>query len=112
MLSFVLRCSRVPIRAGKVIRRAMRHHWGLSHHAAHLVQHIAISSILVCVVVPIVWGPVIRSVAPLGADTLAPPVEAGRAVAVPEPSSILLLAVDAAMMLLLLGHRSPVRTSG
>jgi hypothetical protein len=56
MLQFVLRCTRVPVRAGKVIRHAMRHHWNIGHHASHIVFHggvAALGTMLVCVAVPV-----------------------------------------------------------
>jgi hypothetical protein len=52
MLQFALRCSRVPLRMGKTIRHAMRHHVGLSHNAAHHVWHAVLGTMLVCTVVP------------------------------------------------------------
>lgn len=103
MLSYVLRCTRVPLRVGKTIRHAMRHHWGLSHHAARAVYHLGVGSMLVCVAVPIVWGPIMRSLIPLGGDTLAPPADIGPVAAhpIPEPSSILTLAGGAGVSVLL-----------
>jgi hypothetical protein len=97
-MQFVLRCIRVPVRAGKAVRHAMRHYWGLSHRAARHISHAAIGGLLVCVTVPIVLL-IVRAVR--GAGTLVPPIETGQAVAVPEPSTILLLAAGAAMVLLL-----------
>jgi hypothetical protein len=52
MLQFALRCVRVPLRMGKTIRHAMRHHVGLSHHVSHHVFHVILGSMLVCTVVP------------------------------------------------------------
>jgi hypothetical protein len=54
MLQFVLRCSRVPIRAGNVVDHAIRHHyWGVSHHASHLVHQLAVGTMVACVAVPL-----------------------------------------------------------
>jgi hypothetical protein len=57
MLNFVVRCYRVPVRMGKIIRHAMRHHWHIGHHSAHVIYHGTIATMLVCVVVgvPALW---------------------------------------------------------
>lgn len=87
MLTYVLRCWRVPIRVGKAVRHAMRRHWGLSHHAARVVYHASVGSALVCVAVPAaLWalpppGIVAPPLAPgPGGGIVAPPLAPGPAV--------------------------------
>jgi hypothetical protein len=75
MLSYVLRCSRVPVRMGKVIRHAIRHHWNIGHHASHVVYHVgvaALGTMLVCVAVPLALLPP-GAIAPPAAESPASP---------------------------------------
>ena len=106
MLTFVIRCYRTPV--GKIVRHAMRRHWGVSHHAANVLYH---GTWLTCVAVPFAVAGV-RFV-PALVPKLAPPAGfmpshdafALPPNAIPEPSTLAVFAVGVLILLWIIRMR-------
>jgi hypothetical protein len=95
MNAFVIRCYRAQAHVGKVVRAAIRHHWHVSHTAAHVIYH---GSVITCVAVPLIVAGAhfVPSLSAPRAPALAfspPPLS------IPEPAGLPVFAVGVAILL-------------